>query len=196
MAAPEIAIRLSFSPATYHYSEPTAPELSLTVTSNAKDPLTIFTWPNILNPHLALLQRRFIITDLTTGLEVPQSTIAIRRAPFKRVRGSGDEKYFLTVEPGVATSVSCSSGSQNPLPKGSDGRKIHDAVGVDGLEPGHRYRLTVAEENPRVWWHWGTKDDILVHKHDVGSRSLSTLKPEKKMLRFAPIEGIEFCVEE
>ncbi|KAI4228549.1 MAG: hypothetical protein L6R36_001586 [Xanthoria steineri] len=148
MPVAEISIKLQLSQPTHHYSNPVAPELSITVTSDSDKPLTMFTWSTLLNPKLALLRNHFIITDLTTGVEVPQFAIScIRRGIFKRVRGCEDEKYLLTIEPGLPKVVSISFGGKRPLPKGSewDGRVIHSAAGVDGLEPGHRYRLDVAE---------------------------------------------------
>ncbi|KAI4226881.1 MAG: hypothetical protein LQ349_006811 [Xanthoria aureola] len=122
----------------------------------------------------------------------------IKRGQFKRVRGCEDEKYLLTINPGVPKHVSFSFGGKRPLRKGSerDGRVIHSAMGVDGLKPGHRYRLDVAEGPLRMWWRWATKDDILVDKSDVANHTLRSLKPEKAMLKFTPVQGIEFCVEE
>lgn len=202
MAVPEISIQLSLSPTTYHFSNPIAPELSLTVTSDSDKPFTFFTWSTLLNPRRSLRGNYFVITDLTTGFEVPQSpSLCAKRGPFKRVRGCADEEYLLTIEPSVPKVVSFSFGGGNdfrPLPKGCerDGRVICTAKGVDGLEPGHRYRLDVAEGPLRVWWRWGTKDDILVDGSDVASRSLRSLKPEKSMPKFTPVEGIEFCVGE
>lgn len=112
--------------------------------------------------------------------------------------GYEDEKYFLTIEPGLLKVVSFSFGGDRPLPRGSerDGRVIDSAMGVDGLEPGHRYRLDVAERPLRMWSRWGTKDDVLVDKSDVANHTLRSLKPEKLMLKCTPVQGIEFCVEE
>ena len=107
-------------------------------------------------------------------------------------------KYFLTIEPGLLKVVSFSFGGNRPLPKGSerDGRVVDRAKGVDGLEPGHRYRLDVAERPLRMWSRWGTKDDVLVDKNDVANHTLRSLKPEKLMLKCTPVQRIEFCVEE
>ncbi|KAL8848649.1 MAG: hypothetical protein Q9221_006323 [Calogaya cf. arnoldii] len=199
MAVPEISIRLSLSPLTYHFSNPVAPELSLTVTSDAEEAFIFFTWSTLFNPRHALVRNCFVITDLTTGFEVSQPhNICTNRGPFKRFRGCDDEKYLLTIEPGVPKVISFSFGGHRPLPKGSerDGNIIRIAISVDGLEPGHRYRLDVAEGPLRMWWRWGTKDDILVDRSDVENRLLRSLKPEKLMPKFTPVEGIEFCVEE
>ncbi|KAL8736494.1 MAG: hypothetical protein Q9166_000286 [cf. Caloplaca sp. 2 TL-2023] len=204
MAAPKISIKLSLSQNIYHFSNPSSPQLTINISSDSSRPFTIFTWSTILNARLALLQDRFVITDLTDGIKVPQSTICIKRGSFKRVRGWSDENYFLTIQPGTSTDVSIVfgvSGDHRPQPKGSErnGRVLDTAHGVDGLIPGHRYRLDVAggSSNGRPkWWRWGTKDDILVDETDVGNRTLSSIQQEKAKLRFARIEGIEFSVEE
>ncbi|KAI4271155.1 MAG: hypothetical protein LQ337_006210 [Flavoplaca oasis] len=201
MAVPEISIKLSLSPATHDFSNPTAPELCLTVTSNADKPLTFFTWGTLFDPRLSLRGGCFVITDLTTGFEVEQTPrLCTKRGAFKRIRGCDDEKHFLTIKPGLPTTVSFSFGGANglrPVPRGSErnGRVIDTAKGVDGLRPGHRYRLDVAEKPFRPWWHWGSKGDILVNRKDVGNRTLDSLEPEKASLKFAPVDGVEFCVE-
>ncbi|KAL8686619.1 MAG: hypothetical protein Q9224_005389, partial [Gallowayella concinna] len=162
-APPEISIALSLNPTTYHFSNPTPPELCLTMTSNSDKPLTIFTFHKILNPHLALAQRRFIITDLTEAVEVMQTNIKLQRPAFSRMRGHPDEKYYLEIIPGLPTLVSTAFARAHDLPpqpkaivqrgleldkdgNETDARRSIFATGVDGLEAGHRYRLDVAPE--------------------------------------------------
>lgn len=43
------------------------------------------------------------------------------------------------------------------------------ACGVDGLEPGHRYRVDVAR-GPLLsfWWRWGTRDEVLGDEREEG----------------------------
>jgi hypothetical protein len=71
------------------------------------------------------------------------------------------------------------------------------ACGVDGLEPGHRYRLSVDRETvANSWWRWGTTEDgILV---DKGSRdwSLSSIESKDAPLEVGEINDVEFSVEE
>ncbi|KAL8953335.1 MAG: hypothetical protein Q9222_000797 [Ikaeria aurantiellina] len=200
----------------YHFSDPEAPKLLLTVTSNADKPFTICTHSTILNPHLALLQRKFLIIDLIDGLEIPvsQTSIQIQRLPFRRVRGCSDEDYFLTVCPGLPATVSTSfgpGGNYAPRPKHimkqrptstahgkKPPRRSTSAHGVDGLEAGHRYRLEVPKESLQLkWWKWGTKDDVLVDPASPpATRMLRSLEGGKAKLSVAPIDGIEFSVEE
>ena len=114
------SVVLSLSSSTYHFSDPTPPQLTLTMTSNRDRPLTIFTWGTFLWPKLALAQRQFVITDLTDGIEVPQTSTQIQRMPFTRIRGSGDEIYYLTTKPDTPVTVSTPfdrAGNTLPQPK-------------------------------------------------------------------------------
>lgn len=70
------------------------------------------------------------------------------------------------------------------------------ACGVDGLEPGHRYRVSVARAPLEAfWWRWGTKEEVLV---DTGGREwpVDTAEKEDGALEIGEIEGVEFSVEE
>ncbi|KAL8670798.1 MAG: hypothetical protein Q9168_004678 [Polycauliona sp. 1 TL-2023] len=180
MAAPIISVNVSLSQTTYYLTDPTPPETPLNVTSESSKALTFFTWSTVLNPRRSLRTHRFVITDLTTGIEVPQTPLACgKRGPFRRVRGCDDEKCLLTIEPGCATIVDFPFGLHGvrPLPLGSerDGAVVGTAMGVDGLEPGRRYRLDPQQITSRVWWRWGTKDDVLVDEGDVENRPYAVL---------------------
>lgn len=211
--SPQVAIALSLSPTTYRFSDPTPPELSLTVTSACPVPFTVFTWHSILWPKSALAQRGFVIMDLTKGVEVMQTSIQLQHKPFSRSRGSADEIYYMTIYPGTPTVISTPFGRGRdirPEPKAVAQRgweldeqgkemKIRRSVhahGVDGLEAGHRYRLEVAPQKLQgLWWRWGTKEEVLV---DRGSPDcmLSREQSEQVALQFGPIKSIEFSVEE
>jgi len=212
-ASPTLSIILSLSATTYHFSEPSPPGVSLTITSNSERPLTVFAWHSILWPNLALAQRDFVMTDLTNGAEVKQTFIHLQHQAFSRIRGSQDERYYLTIYPKSPITVSTPfgrGGDARPQPKSviergweldENGkemkirRSVH-AQGVDGLEVGHRYRLDVVPEKLEgLWWRWGTKDEVLV---DRGSPDcmLSRKQSEQVALNFDPIVGIEFNVED
>ena len=210
-ANPKISTILSLNHSTYHFSDETPPELSLTVTSDSEKPIILFTWHTPLWPKLALTQRQFIITDLTDNVEVTQTSVRLQRTPFTRVRGSSDELYYLEIMPGrpAVVTTSFGRGSFHPQPKrvaergweldeqGNEmkiRRSVH-AQGVDGLQPGHRYRLDVkAGALQGMWWRWGTKEDFLVNP-DSSDRMWSADQSEQGALEFEPIEGLEFCVE-
>ena len=118
--SPKLSIKLWLSSPTYRFSEPTPPQLNLTVSSNCDKPLTVFTWGTFLWPKLPLSQRNFIITDLTDGCEFAQQSIQIQRMAFTRIRGSVDEDYYLTIHPGTPVTVSTPFGRNStvrPQPK-------------------------------------------------------------------------------
>ena len=210
--APKLSLKLSLSPDTYSFFNPKPPELSLTITSNTLEPITIFTWHSVLYPKLALAQRRFIITDLSNNAQVTQTSTQVQRAAFTRIRGSPDEAYYLTIErdtPLIISTPFGRSGNVRPQPKAvvergweldEDGRerKIRRSVhaqGVDGLEVGHRYRLDVAPESLRgLWWRWGTKEEVLVDRDDPECM-LAQTQSEQVELEFEIMDGIEFSVE-
>ena len=211
--APKLSIKLSLSSDTYSFSNPKPPELSLTITSNTSEPITVFTWHSVLYPKLALAQRRFIITDLTKDAQVTQTSTQLQHAAFTLIRGGPDEAYYLTIErdtPLIVSTPFGRSGDVRPQPKAvvergweldENGRemKIRRSVhvqGVDGLEAGHRYRLDVAPESLRgLWWQWGTKEEVLVDR-DSPECMLTQTPSEQAELEFEKIDGIEFSVED
>ncbi|KAL8712687.1 MAG: hypothetical protein Q9220_003219 [cf. Caloplaca sp. 1 TL-2023] len=211
---PTLSIKLTLSAETYSFSHSETPKLFLSVISNAERPFTIFTYGTILNPHTALHQRGFIITDLVDGLEIPviQVFIQPQRKPFRRVRGCNDEKYFLTIFPGIPTTVRASFGPEDPRPKHAmnerrstspergktSPRRSTRVRGVDGLEAGHRYRLDVSEEGLQLgWWKWGTKDDILVDPDSPpNNRPLYSVEREYANLKVDAVDDIGFSVED
>ena len=211
--APKLSITLSLSSSTYHFSNPTPPELRLTIICNTPAPITVFTWHSILYPKLALAQRGFIITDLTTGNSVTQTCIQLQHAAFTLIRNGPDEGYYMTISHDTPVTVSTPfgrGGHRRPQPKSivergweldEDGkemkirRSVH-AHGVDGLEPGHRYRLDVAPESLQgLWWRWGTKEEVLVDQSNPKCM-LSQVQSEEAELEFEEIEGAEFGVED
>ena len=123
--------------------------------------------------------------DIDSNLPVPQTTVRLRRAPFSRTRGSGDEKYFLTLYPQVPTVVSTDfsrGGGSRPQPRAvvergweldeqgskTNFRRGTKGCGVDGLKSGHRYRVDVAKGSLMgIWWRWGTKEEMMVKPRNV-----------------------------
>jgi hypothetical protein len=218
MAATEagLSVKLSLSSSTYHFSDPNPPVLALTVESQLDRPITLFTWRTPFHPASALTNGGFVITDTANNTTIPQTLTRIQRTPISRVRGSNDEKYFLTLHPHIPAVVAAGfgpgGGSRRPQPRAivergweldEQGnelkiRRSTKGCGVDGLEAGHRYRVDVARGALMgLWWRWGTKDDgdILV---DPGSTDwdLTSLSPEQAPLEVGLIDGVEFDVED
>lgn len=212
---PEILTTLSLSPTTYRFSDPTAPELTVTATSDSDRPFTVFCYGTVLDPAYGLQRHRFTITDITAGIDLPQVLISHHRVrPFDRIRGTASEWYLLTIEPGTPVILSTSfgpgdipGGIQKPQSKATINSTYPDDMnengivvvhGVHGLEPGHRYRLSISMEDIRKrvwWWRWGTKDDFLVdHEHPDPWFNDKLFQPAR--IKFKEIQGIEFSVED
>lgn len=106
--APQIDIEISFDRSTHSYSQHTEPpKITLTVTSRADYPLTIFTWRKPLDPKGALNNEGYTITDISTGLPVKVvGKVNISRPGIKRVRGHSDEQYVLTLLPNTRSELS------------------------------------------------------------------------------------------
>ncbi|KAI1386019.1 uncharacterized protein F4822DRAFT_360463 [Hypoxylon trugodes] len=185
---PRIDIQLSFDRSTHSYSQSEPPQIRLKVTSRAEHAITFFTWREPLDPKGALTNNGYMITDLTTGQEVKTTGgIQINRAPLRRVRGDYDERFFLTLEPDTPVELSTWFGRGNTKPdlraiveRGRErdehgneltARRSTQATGVDGLEPGHQYSVTLNMEGLRsCLWAPVSKDEILVDHRGEGSQ--------------------------
>lgn len=212
MAAPEpkLSVKLSLSESTYCFTNSVPPTLSLTIESHADRPLTLFTWETPFNPKLGMVQSCFSITDTVNNTPVPQSSIQFQRQPFSRVRGSGDERFFLTLYPHTPTVVSTAFGRGDTVPpepravvergweRDKEGKEMRirrstAGCGVDGLEGGHQYRVDIIR-GPLMgitWW-WGTKEEVMIDQVGPG---WNILPGEDTPLDIGPIEGVEFNVE-
>jgi hypothetical protein len=211
---PRVIVSVSLEPSTHSFSSPEPPKLSLTATLYADDPITVLTWHTVLYLPLALNQNAFEITDLQTSKPVQQHVIALSRTPIRRQLGGPDDQYFLTLHPNVPVTLSTGFGYPTgtlgkPLPKGdegrlrpaSQGRKVARGVcGVDGLEAGRKYRLEMMrsgdEHEPdgmsRVWWRWGTKEDVLDQKTGEGRGVLGEADEEGALVIEVEGNGVEF----
>ena len=208
---PELSVKVSISSTTYSFSDFTPPTLALTIESLADRPLTLFTWHTPFDPASGMTQGCFSIIDIASNLPVPQTVIRVQRGPISRARGSGDEKCFLTLQPHVPTIVSTEfsrGAGKRPQPRAVVERgweldeqgnemKIRRGTkgcGVDGLEPGHEYKVDVAKGSLMgIWWRWGTKEEILVEPGSL-HWNLSDLAPEQSPLEIGNIEGVNFSV--
>lgn len=100
---PNISTTLSLPPQIYIEQDP-QPTLTITFKLTAPAPITIFTWPSILNPRLALRRHNFRLHDVSTEPPTPID-LEITRGPrlpgFSQREDSPDEKYYVTLYPGV-----------------------------------------------------------------------------------------------
>ncbi|KAI1180321.1 hypothetical protein F4777DRAFT_310818 [Nemania sp. FL0916] len=185
---PQIDINVSFDRPSHSYSQSEPPRITLTVVSRAEHPITIYTWRRPLDTKNALISNGFVITDQDSGDVVKTTYIMINRGPQWRVRGDPDEQYFLTLQPNVPVDLSTgfgrAGGGIKPDPRSvvergwerdenGNERKVRrskQATGVDGLEPGHTYSVTLNMDDLRkYWWAPVAKDEILVDRKGEGS---------------------------
>lgn len=173
---PIISVSISIAPATYSYTNQQAPKLNLIVTSQHPEPITIYA--DDLSPSLMLACGAFTITNLANGCEIKQSVRThCRIEPPSKVTVPLNEKLFHTLFPNDPLTLSgpfCRSRTEiggKPLAKthpdyASHRRASSGACGVDGLEPGNDYLLSLAS-TPRVhwniirWWEYGTQEQVL-----------------------------------
>ena len=210
--APKLSVQLSLSSNTYSYSNPDPPTLRVTVTSHANRPITLLTYNTPFHPSTGITQNCFPIWDLTANEGVKTTSIRVQRMPLSRARGSSDEQYFLTLQPSVPSTVSTrfARGDQEMRPQSREvalrereeaersgkARRSVFACGVDGLDPGHRYKVSVAKAPlMSFWWVWGTKEDILVDPEST-DWGLQNVQAEETALEIDEIEDVEFSVEE
>ncbi|KAK9770176.1 hypothetical protein AB5N19_14178 [Seiridium cardinale] len=159
ITAPSIAVALVITPLTCSRAggEDNIPELSVkaTLDPSAPKPVTVLTWSTIFNPCLALKRRNFAAQDIS---QEPPTTIKLeiskgpKRAGFQRNRGSSDEKYYMTLQPGQEITAAI-----HPF---DVIKRVRNNAFV--FEAGHSYRLELSEEGEKVstWW-WGTTNDVL-----------------------------------
>lgn len=183
---PTVELAISIDPNAYSFSQPVPPKIRVTATSCASHPITIFTWRTALDPASALISNAFVITDLTTGSRIETSIAMLQRSPFKRTRGSPDETYLTTLEPNAPLEATAQFGrpDQRPQPKAivergweldEQGRETRTRrsvrpTGVDGLEPGHEYRVDFDTEALQSWlWARDSKANVLVDHQGAGS---------------------------
>lgn len=178
---PTISASLSVHPATHSFADSQAPNLNLTITSHHPDPITIYA--DNLSPKLMLISGALVITDLATGTKVRQTCRThCRIPPPSKVTVLLNDQLFHTLHPNTPLTLSApftrsrTSTGGKPLAKhdpeyGNDCSAKFGACGVDGLEPGRRYALSLAS-NPRVrwdcirWWEYGAKEQVLNVNHN------------------------------
>lgn len=158
---PKISAYLSVNPATHLFTNPQALNLDLTLTLHHPDSITIYA--DDISPNLMLICGALTIIDLTTGCEIRQSCQThCRIPPPSRVAVLLNEHLFHTLFPNTPLTLSApftrsrASTGGKPLAKDDpeyardcSAKRGAGACGVDGLEPGHRYALTLASQ-PRI----------------------------------------------
>lgn len=211
---PKISASLSLDPTTHSFSSSQAPKLNLTLLLDYHEPITIYA--DDLSPSLMVTCGAFTIHYCSSGAEVKQNLRTLCRIPPPtKVPVNLDESLFHTLLPYTPFTLS-SSFTRKPesgKPRAAsdpeylgDRSARHGSCGVDGLEPGYDYVLSLAGQ-PRMfwhrirWWEYGTKDDVL---HPNGAaKELDARKVKFSPGPYQPIEvdtsslrPIEFRCEE
>ena len=194
-STPKITASISLCPTTHSFANSQAPELNLTIISHHPEPITIYA--DDLSPALMLTCGAFIIMTLTDGCEVKQSKRThCRIPPPTKVPVPVNEKLFHTLLPNTPLTLSTpftrsrTSTGGKPLAKddpeyASHRTARHGVCGVDGLEPGREYVLTLAPD-PRVywdyirWWEYGARERIL---HADGD---GTIRLDGRTVKYGP----------
>lgn len=153
--SPAIFISLAIDPPTFPtiLDHEDLPILTVTVTSHAGRPITIFTWATMFNLGLAQQRSDFTCVDLTTSNQLRmQTTKGPQRYEYDRTKGSPDDKYFITLEPRTPITFS---------------QRFSLAHHTRGLAEGHRYRFAISTgQHLHAWWY-GRREDVMA------SRSIS-----------------------
>lgn len=171
---PVLSVSLALSSSNFSADEEV--ELSITVISHASAPITIFTWPSILNTRLALKRKNFECIDLDTNAPLNlEITKGGKRGGFTSRSGSSDEKYFYTLMP------------EEPL-KFASPFKIANRAGVI---PGHRYRFGVRHGAKLEYWTAGTKDEVLTPPGEPAGLAKNSDGP----IELNDVDDIEFVIK-
>ena len=176
---PKISATISLEPKTYSFSSSEIPMLNLTLRLSYQSPITIYA--DDLSPSLMLRHGAFDIHYRSSGAEVQQTKRTYCRIPPPtKVNVELDESMFLTLQPHTPYTFSspfCRS-LRGDKPRSAselgdlDDRRRRGACGVDGLEPGYDYMLSLTA-NPRIhwryirWWEYGTKEQVLYSDGDT-----------------------------
>lgn len=94
---PPISVQLAINPPQFIPGSLPEPTLSVTATSHATEPITIFTWGTIPNLPLAQRCKNFTCLDLTANTLRMETTKGPRRGMVLRVLGSPDDRFFATL---------------------------------------------------------------------------------------------------
>lgn len=117
---------------------------------------------------MTLVSGAFTIHDLRNGMEVPQVVrTSCRIEPPSKVQLKLDEVKFLTLQPSTPVTLSAPFSRSSPPRAASDPAYTQKrACGVDGLEPGGHYLLTLENDTRSHWhhvrwWEFGTREEVL-----------------------------------
>ena len=137
------------------FSRGTQIELTMTATSHAEQPITVFIWETILG-SFSQSRGRFTCVDMDTQERIKFPTMSAgRRGPFDRRKRGKDYRNFITFEPGKPLTFTA-----NFLPAAM----LNTTGGPEKILPGQRYRYSVTEGETLPYWWYGPKEDVLTDR--------------------------------
>jgi len=179
---PSIAVALAIKPPIFKLGTQANVELSVTAVSNASYPITIHTWPNILNPGLSQERGSLVGVDQDTHEEFNMHMIDIRlreSPPSNYMLGGSDDQYFVTLEPG------------QPRVFNTLFSPAYENYGYEPAAlPGHRYLVDLKEGEAVYWWKRGRKEDVL----DLPGQDRKARYADGKPIPLSLDEPVEFKV--
>lgn len=163
---PRISATFTLEPSIHSYSGVESPTLHLTLVLDYDKPIAMYA--DKLSIPLMLVSRAFTIHDLRNGMEVPQVIRTnCRIKPPSKIELKLGENGLLTLHPSIPVTLSALFSRSSPPRAASDPAYTQKrACGVDGLEPGGHYLLTLKNDTRSHWrhvrwWEFGTKKEIL-----------------------------------
>lgn len=118
-----------------------------------------------------LAEGKFRIFDLTNNLEIQQrKTRFCNFEPPSKVQAPLREHLFHTLYPEIPLVFETDFGGEKHATKALRGPEFAldskyprmKARGVDGLEPGHHYRLESEQGRGHIrWWEYGEKEEVM-----------------------------------
>jgi hypothetical protein len=166
---PSIAVKLAINPPSFRMSDRV--RLHITAISNASEPITIYTWPNIFNPGLSQMRGSLVVSDKDTHEKLQLPTVDIERGLTNFTLGGPEDGAFVTLEPGRPTAF----------------EGVSFAYGSETL-PGHRYLIDLQEGENVGWWKEGRKEDVL----DLPGKDRGAQYPDGKPIVLSLEEPVEF----
>lgn len=151
-APPSVSIKLVIDPPSFAPgNSDQAPSISITVTSHASQPITIFTWPTIFNLELSQKRKNFTCLDLTSNTPLSlELIIGPKRPDYSRTKDGIDDERFWTLDPETPLTFKAAFKLAR---RQTEGRYV--------LKEGHRYQLDVQEGEVVRWWRYGRKDEVM-----------------------------------
>lgn len=177
---PSISVQLAIDPPQFIRGSPPMPTLSVTATSHATEPITIFTPGTIFNLNQAQKRRNFTCLDLTANTPIQMEiTKGGKRVAYRRAFGHHDERFFWTLDPEVSVTFTDSF-----MPR------VHQPP--PNTFPAHQYRLGVSDEEVVSWWRHGRKEEVLAPAGTTASLD----EPSGPPIQLMPVAPVDFEIKE